>query len=237
MHESKITLNRVRAGLVLAAVVCTVATPGVTCAQTARSGGAGGGAVNAQMAQQMQQLASERTELQAQVAKLQADLEAAKKDRDALKNAKDVADKRSQSTEAVVREAQQSIAASKDAAAKDVARWKDQADQVVAKYRELAQTMQGIETESTDLKQQLAAREQAVKSCTEHNQALYDLNVEALDHLEHQGAWSSIASKEPFTRIGRARLENIAVEGRERARAEHIATPAAAPTPAPAGKN
>ncbi len=51
-------------------------------AQTTRSGGG----ANAQLMQQMQQLASERTSLQAENAKLKKELDDLRKDRDALKN-------------------------------------------------------------------------------------------------------------------------------------------------------
>ncbi len=62
----------------LAAVVLATAASG----QTARSPGASPGA---QQMQQLQQLASERTALQAENARLRADLEQARKERDALR--------------------------------------------------------------------------------------------------------------------------------------------------------
>src|ERR1700730_2180836 len=61
-------------------------------AQTARSGGG----ASAQLLQQMQQLASERTGLQAENAKLKQDLEDMRKERDALKAAQQAVDRRAQ---------------------------------------------------------------------------------------------------------------------------------------------
>ncbi len=188
-------------------------------AQEARSGG---GSPNAALAQQLQQLASERTDLQAQTAKLQKDLDDMRKERDALKAARLISDKRVQLSDSAIHQAQESAAASKDAAAKEVARWKQQTDQLVAKYRELAGTLQGVETDRDSLKQILAARDQSIKVCVDHNIALYDISVEVLNRLDHPSAWAALGRAEPFTRIERTRLDNLVVEYKERANAQRM---------------
>src|ERR1700730_16661098 len=69
-------------------------------AQTSRpSSGA-----NAQLMQQMQQLASERTSLQAENAKLKKELDDLRKDRDALKNSQQTLDRRAKSNEISLKE-------------------------------------------------------------------------------------------------------------------------------------
>ena len=61
-------------------------------AQTARSGGA----PNAQLMQQMQQLASERTALQAENARMKKELDDLRKEREQLKNGQKSVDQRAQ---------------------------------------------------------------------------------------------------------------------------------------------
>jgi DNA repair exonuclease SbcCD ATPase subunit len=184
-------------------------------AQAARSGGTG----NAAVLQQLQQVASERTELAAQNAKLQQDLDAMRKERDALKAGQSAADRRAQQTEVAVRAVQQQAAAKQQAADENVARWKTQMDELVAKYRELAQTLRDTESSRTGLQQQLSIREHALGVCTDDNASLYNLNGEVLDHFEHQSPLSGLARVEPFTRVARTRLENAALEYKERASA------------------
>jgi len=69
-------------------------------AQSARSGGG----ANAQLMQQMQQLASERTSLQAENAKLKKDLEDLRKERDTLENGQQALDKKAKASEAALRQ-------------------------------------------------------------------------------------------------------------------------------------
>jgi chromosome segregation ATPase len=183
--------------------------------QTARSGGG----ASAQLMQQMQQLASERTSLQAENAKLKKDLEDLRKDRDALKNGQQVVDRRAKSAEISLKE---SVARSQSEG-QELAQSKEKMQQLVGKFRETLQTLREVEAQQTTAKQTLAVRDRDLKSCVDHNIALYKLNQEVLTHLEKQTVWSRVAQAEPFTKIKRVQLENLVDEYKDRADEQRIA--------------
>jgi chromosome segregation ATPase len=197
-------------------------------AQSARSGGG----ASAQLLQQMQQLASERTSLQAQNAKLKKDLEDLRKDRDALENSQQAMDKRAKSSEAALKQ-QQQLAQRQSGANEEIAQTKEKLQQLVGKFRETLQTLKEVETAQATATQTLATRDQELKVCVDHNRALYKLDDEVLTHMEHQTVWTQVASSEPFTRIKRTQLENYVVESRGKAD-EHAISPANTTPAAPA---
>jgi hypothetical protein len=211
------------------AVIFVLAALAATATASAQEARSGGGSPNAALVQQLQQLASERTDLQAQTVKLQKDLDDMRKERDALKAAREIAEKRAQTSESAIRQAQAGIAASKDASSKEIARWRQQTDELVAKYRELAATLQGVERDRDSLKQTLATQDQSIEMCAQRNVALYDISVEVLNRLGHPPMWSTLARTEPFTRITRTRLDNLVVEYRQRVDAQRQPRSSAAP--------
>lgn len=196
---------------------------GVAHGQVSRSGGG----ESAALAQQLQQLSSERTELQAQNAKLQQQLDAMRKERDALKTAQQALQRRAHLSESAMKQLEENVAASRRSADQTSAQWKAQMQQLVAKFRETVDTLRTVESDRTALKQTLAQRERDLSSCTDHNLALYRLNQEVLTRLDHQTVWSSLAGAEPFTRIKRNQLDNLVEGYKERADAEHVQAPAA----------
>jgi chromosome segregation ATPase len=200
---------------VLLTVAALLATAPAVHAQSARSGGG----TNAQLMQQMQQLASERTSLQAENAKLKKDLEDLRKDRDTLENGQTALDKKAKASEAALR--QMEARQQQKQTNPELAQTKEKLAQVVAKFRETLQTLKEVETAQTTAKQTLATRDQELKVCTDHNKALYKLDDEVLTHLEKQTLWSRTAAAEPFTRIKRTQLENYVVESRGKAD-EHV---------------
>src|ERR1700738_3736915 len=96
---------------VVALVALTLAG-GSVHAQTARSGGG----ASAQLLQQMQQLASERTALQAENAKLKKDLEAMRKERDTLKGGQQALDRRAKASESSLKALQAGVVARRESA-------------------------------------------------------------------------------------------------------------------------
>src|SRR5882762_767084 len=89
-----------RAHRPLVFIVLALAVGPLAQAQSARSGGG----ASAQLLQQMQQLAYERTSLQSENAKLKKDLEDLRKERDTLKNGQQALDKRAKSSEAALKQ-------------------------------------------------------------------------------------------------------------------------------------
>jgi chromosome segregation ATPase len=186
---------------------------GISQAQEARTGGG----TSAAVLQQLQQLASERTDLQSQNAKLQKDLEDMRRQRDTLKSAQGIADRRAQQSETAIHQIQEQAATRQKAAEDNVARWKGQLDQLVAKYRDLAQTLGTTENERNALQQKMTLQEHTLTTCTDDNASLYNLSTEVLDHFQHQSPMSGLLRAEPFTQIARTRVDNAALEYKQRA--------------------
>jgi chromosome segregation ATPase len=208
----KVSGARANVASVVAFVALTLAG-GSVHAQTARSGGG----ASAQLLQQMQQLASERTALQAENAKLKKDLEAMRKERDTLKSGQQALDRRAKASEASLKSLQQGMATRRESSDQELAQYKEKMQQLVGKFRETAQTLRETESDRTTARQTLATRDQELKVCVDRNLALYKLNQEVLTRLEHQSVWGRVAQVEPFTKIKRVELENLVDEYKSRA--------------------
>jgi len=179
-------------------------------AQTARSGGA----PNTQLLQQMQQMASERTSLQAENEKMKKELDDLRKERDQLKKkGQDSANERLRAGEAALARANEQ----RQSTEQELTQTKAKMTELIAKFRETLATMRDVETENATNKQSLTVRDQELHVCVDRNLALYKLNDEILTHFDHQGAWSRVAQAEPFTKIKRVQLENLIDEYKGRA--------------------
>lgn len=178
-------------------------------AQTARSGGG----ASAQLMQQMQQLASERTSLQAQNAEMKKELDALRKERDSLKKSQQAVDVRYKSAEAALARG----AAQHDSVEQELKQTKDRMQELIAKFRETIQTLHQAEADRASAQQAVAASDRDLKVCVQHNAALYKLNGEVLDRMEHQSAFTRMATIEPFTKVKRVQLENLVDDFKSRA--------------------
>jgi seryl-tRNA synthetase len=191
-------------------------------AQTARSGGA----PNTQLLQQMQQMASERTSLQAENEKMKKELDDLRKERDQLKKkGADAANERLRAGEAALARANQQ----RESTEQELTQTKAKMQDLIAKFRETLQAMRDVETENATNKQSLTARDRELHVCVDRNLALYKLNDEILAHFDHQGAWSRVAQAEPFTKIKRVQLENLIDEYKGRADDQRAAPISALP--------
>jgi len=195
----------------LAAVGGLLVTTGVS-AQVQRSGGSSG-AANAQLMMQYQQASTERAQLQADNAKLKKDLEDLKKQLDASNKA--VA-----ASKAGVSHGSAQLAAAQAAnerSTKDLADAKSKMQELVGKFRETITQMRGVESERSQLQQQLAESKTAFDKCADRNYSLYQVDNEVLDRYAHEGVFGHMASAEPFTRIKRTEIDNFVLEYKERA--------------------
>jgi len=179
-------------------------------AQTTRSGG---GQQNAQAMQQLQQLTAERAALQDENVRLKKELEDTRKKADSASAQEEALKRRAQSAEA----ASSRLAASTAANTESAARTRTQMDELVGKFRETAQTLKQVEAERNDLKQSAAAADRQLNTCRDHNAQLFSINEELLVRLENTGFFTKLAADEPFTRLKRTQLENLAGEYRARA--------------------
>jgi chromosome segregation ATPase len=218
-------MSSVRSVCVVAGALVTTLLAGPSVqAQTARPGAG----ANAQLLQQLQQLASERTSLQTEAARTKKELEGVRKERDDLKKAQQALVQRSQAAAAALAQSASQRAASEQ----ELTQTKARMEELIAKFREALQTLRQIESESAGAKQTLATREQQLKACVDRNASLYRLNDEILTHLQHESGWSRLARAEPFTKIKRVQLENLADDYKARADDQRLA-PTAPATPAP----
>jgi chromosome segregation ATPase len=199
---------------------------GAAFAQAARSGGGN----NAQLMQQLQQLASERTALQAENAKMKTELAAMTKERDELKSGRAALEQRARAAAAgeaaLARSAQD-----KENADKELERQKERMQELVTRFRETAQTLRDVETERTTFKQSLNEQSAQLAACKTKNEALFKLNDEVLARFEGQGTLSRVASAEPFTKLKRVELENLIDDYRYRAEDQKVEPTAMPPKP------
>jgi chromosome segregation ATPase len=186
---------------------------GSAYAQVQRSGG--GGEAQKFM-QQYQQLAAEKTALQAQVTQMKKDLDTAnaelavaKKERDALKARSGVA------AGAAAQLAQANAA--RQGAEKSLEQTKQRTTELVDRFKETVGTLKGVESDRADLKKDNLALNAAIDKCALDNMDLYDISKTVLDRYEHVGLFTKVSSAEPFTRITRARIDNLVDEYRARA--------------------
>lgn len=207
---------------ITAPVFLAMAVGGSATAQTARSGGS----ANAQLVQQMQQLASERTALQGENEKLKAQLAEVTKARDALKSGHQASERRAKDAAAALAQSN----TQREAVDQELTQTKAKMQELIAKFRETIQKLRDTETDNASLKQTLGGREHELTVCVDHNRSLYQLNDEVLTRLEKEGVFRRIAESEPFTRIKRFQLENYADESRAKAKDE-VASPPKPPLP------
>ena len=211
----------------IAAVICTVGlvAGNVALAQTARSGGN----ANAQLLQQMQQLASERTAMQAENAHLKKDLDDVRKERDQLKKAQLAVDQRAKSSEAALAR----TTAQRESTEQELTQLKAKMQELIGKFRETLQTLRDAETQQAATKTVLAAHDRDLKTCIDRNLALYKLNGEVLTRMEKRGVWARVAEAEPFTKIKRVELENLVDDYKARALDQRVAPSSAPPAGGP----
>jgi chromosome segregation ATPase len=221
---------------VTAAAVASVALCSFAAAQSARSGGG----ASAALMQQVQQLGSERTQLQGENARL-------KQENEALKKQVDGARKEAAAAKAGLANNQAAVGAARAANESTVKQLEDskaKMQELIARFKDTLASMRQVESDRTQLQQQVAQKSVAFDKCAENNFSLYQITGEVLDRYEHQGAFSYMARSEPFTRISRTRIENLVDEYRQRAQELKVikgqeATPpnqSGAGTPAPIAK-
>jgi chromosome segregation ATPase len=217
-HRNRISSRRIVLAVSLALAACSTTVD----AQTARSGGASGG--NAQLTQQLQQLASERTAMQAEHARMKKEIEELRQERDALKAAQKASGQRArvESEAAFARSARE-----RDAAEAELARVEERTQELIEKFRETAQTLREVETDRATVKQAIAQQSRELEACVSTNMQLYTLNDEVLTRLGQQGFWSRAAQAEPFTKLKRVELENLIDEYRARADDQKLTPPGA----------
>ncbi len=208
----------------LALVTAIVVQP--VFAQVERSGGG----ENSQLLEQYQQAVAARDQLQQDNAKLSKDLDDTKQQLQAAQRQL-AASKAGASRNAAALTAAQTSNAS---TAKTLELYKSRMEELIARFQQTIDQLRSVETDRAQLKQQLAQNKTALDKCVQTNASLYQVTDQVLDRYEHQGMFSYLERSEPFTRIKRTQIENLALEYRQRAQALRVSEPgAASPAPAP----
>jgi chromosome segregation ATPase len=180
--------------------------------QTQRSGG---GEAQKFM-QQYQQVAAEKTALQAQVAQMKKDLDSVNAQLAAMKKERDAAKARVGISPGALSQA----TSAKEAAERGLEQSKQRMSELVGRFRETATNLKEVEADRNQLNKELTERRAAFDTCAQNNIELYKISGEVLDRYEHVGLFTKASAMEPFTRITRTRIENL-VDG-YRARAEEL---------------
>jgi len=193
----------------LSAVTLLVVALRPAIAQTER----GGGGASQKIMQEYQQLAAERTGMQAKIAQLQKDLDAAKADAASAKKERDALKPQVAAAAAAIAQGK----AGKQAVEQSLAQSKQRMDELVKKFRETIVSLRDIEVDRDKTKKALSEKSSAFDVCADNNAQLFDISSEVLDRLEHVGLFTKVSASEPFTKITRTRLENLADDYRQRA--------------------
>ncbi len=197
-----------------------VLAAGSAHAQVQRSGGGD----SQKFMQQYQQLAAEKTALQGQLTQLKKDLDAANAELAAAKKERDALKARSGVSAAVTAQLAGANAARQNAE-KSLEQNKQRTTELVDRFKETVGTLKGVESDRAELKKQNLALSAAFDKCAVDNTDLYDISKTVLDRYEHVGLFTKVSSAEPFTRITRARIDNLVDEYRARAEELRVKKP------------
>jgi chromosome segregation ATPase len=191
----------------LAVALFAVTSP--VLAQVERSGGG----ASQKIMQEYQQLAAERTSMQAKLAQLQKDWDAAKADLAAMKKERDALRIQVGGAAAAVAQA----TSGKQSAEQSLEQSKQRMTELVARFRETALSLKEVEADRNKKVMELAERNAAFDQCADNNVKLYEISNEVLDRYEHVGLFTKVTAAEPFTKITRVRIENLVDDYRARA--------------------
>lgn len=205
-----------------------LAGAGPACAQTQRSGGG-----SPQIMQQYQQLAAEKTALQAQLAQMKKELDGAKSELADVKKERDALKGRAAGSSAAAARQAAAANASKEAAEKSLEQNKQRTAELVDRFKLTIGELKGVESDRDQLRKKFDELNVKYDKCAENNEELYQVADTVLDRYHHMGLFTKAAAAEPFTRIEHARIDNLILETHEHAEELRLKK-TARPTPAPA---
>lgn len=193
------------ATLTLTAV--TLCSAGPLAAQQSRDDGA-----SARYQAMVQQLTTERTQLQTQNADLKKQIDAANAELKKLRDDKTGLERRLSQTEGSLSQA----TATNTRSTQQTELQRTKMEELLQQCRMTAETLRDVELDRNRLKTTLAGHDGALKTCAANNQKLFDTGVEVLDRYEQKGCFSSLREGEPFTQNKRVQLQNLVDEYRWR---------------------
>ena len=198
--------NRYAKFPILILLLATFAWPDWALAQAARRDESG----TARLQAMINRLTAEKAALERENARLAGDLRKAESDAETLEAEESRASERVQALEAALARYQESNTRANGALEQTRARM----EELVVKFRETVETLRQTEVEKADVGRQLDESREDYLSCARANVALYETGMDALAALEDRGVFKRLSTNEPFTQIGRVRLENLVDEYR-----------------------
>lgn len=210
---------------VAALLSALLAGAGSVHAQTERSGGE-----SQRIMQQYQQVSAEKTALQAQVAQMKKDLDGARTELAAAKKERDELKARAAGSSAAAAHQVAEANASKEAVEKSLDQTKQRTAELVDRFKETIGTLKGVESDRDTVRRNYEELSAKYDKCADNNDQLYQISNTVLDRYSKVGFFTKASAAEPFTRITRTRIDNLAVE--YHLRAEELRLKKAAP-PAP----
>ncbi len=183
-------------------------------AQTQRSGGGGD---SQRIMQQYQQVSAEKTALQTQVAQMKKDLDSAKAELAAAKKERDELKARAAGSSAAAAQQVAQVNASKEAVEKSLEQNKQRTAELVDRFKETIGTLKGVESDRDTVRRNYEELSAKYDKCADNNDQLFQISNTVLDRYSNVGFFTKASAAEPFTRITRTRIDNLAVEYHMRA--------------------
>jgi chromosome segregation ATPase len=211
---------RIGAGGLLLSTLAAVAV-----AQAPRSGGdvSRSGAQAQALQMQLQQVSAERASLRVENEQLKKDLDKARRDASQLKSERGALQRRAESADASVRR----LSSVNESTGESMDRLRGQQDELIGKFRQTVQTLANVEGDRNKAFAELQQKKRELTTCIETNVQMHQINSEVLTRLEDRGIFGALLEREPFTRVTRARLENLVDDARYRAAELKLKFPAA----------
>lgn len=179
-------------------------------------------------AQQLQQaLAAEQQQRQAATAELQSLKKTQGAELEKLGEEAQSARRRAGSVQKQLDQAQRELDELRAAHSALTARHEQTASRLAERERDLGDTRNTLATTARELEQTQARAGQlgsGLDQCTQDNVALYRTGVEMLDRWRDRTLGERTAQGEPFTQIGRVKLENLVETWRDRLDEKRIGT-------------
>jgi len=194
------TVITVRECLVAAALTCLMVADGAH-AQAVRRDDEGAGRLQAFV----NQLTAEKAALERRNADLTKSLEAAEAEIGKLRLAKETSESRLGAVESSLERFRESNVQANST----LEQTRERMQELVTRFRETAELLREAELERNRLAGEQTRSRDDYRQCARDNVALYETGIEVLEALENKGFLSVLGQKEPFTGIGRARLENL----------------------------
>ena len=164
----------------------------------------------ARLQSMINQMTAEKAALERRNAELESEVRDAEAASEQLRRDKERLENRVQALEGSVNQYQESNQRANDV----VDETRERMNELVARFRENVDLLRQTEGEKNELSGELASSRSSYMECARANVSMYEVGINALTALEDRGVLKRLSRSEPFTQLGRVRLENLVDEYR-----------------------